>query len=119
MQAAVSTLLPFADRSLFFSAVTVIALSIAHPGQYMPRDYMTAFGGYKKVAFRGQSVVKMTNPSEQPTAGYSRVSLVPPPLAPPPSNNTAANNPPMTQVNPSMNFSDPWNNRPSPGAERY
>ena len=94
----------------------VIAFNITHPGTHLPHEYATVGGGYKKAGFR-QPAVKVAD-ADQPTAGYSRVSLVPPPLAPP--NNNA---PPMkqmnTSMNTSMNFSDPWNNRPSPGAERY
>ena len=80
----------------------------------MPPEYNTIRHAYKKPGFKA-TVAKEVE-EEQRTAGYSRVSLVPPPLAPPP--NQAA--PPMNHIpHSSMNFSDPWNNRPSPGADRY
>ncbi|MCJ1476129.1 hypothetical protein MMC13_004794 [Lambiella insularis] len=91
----------------------LMVYNVAHPGRFLPSDYCTIRHGYKKPGYKGVPATKAEE-DEQPAAGYSRVSLVPPPLAPP------RNNAQMSQApNSSVTFSSPWNSRPSPGADRY
>ena len=76
----------------------------------MPSEYMTLGHAFKKADFRPATSTKEVE--EQPTAGYSRVTLVPPPLNPP------SNKAPQAQDT-GVAFSDPWNNRSSTSAARY
>ena len=76
----------------------------------MPQDYMTIGHAFKKPGFRPAAETKEIE--EQPTAGYSRVTLVPPPLNPP-------THKPSQSQDTGVAFSDPWNNRSSSSAARY
>ena len=92
--------------------VVLILFSIVHPGKYIPSEYTTIDHAYRQPGFRPEGASKETE-EHTTAAGYSRVTLVPPPLAPPLNSN-------RTQApESSVNFNDPWNNRPSPGTERY
>ena len=67
----------------------------------MPQDYTTIGHAFKKEGFRpGGTTAKEVE--EQPNAGYSRVTLVPPPLNPPPPKTGQGQDTGVA-------FSDPWN----------
>ena len=73
---------------------------------------MTIGHAFKKPGFRPGGVAATKEVEEPPTAGYSRVTLVPPPLNPPPHK-------PSIGPDTGVAFSDPWNNRSSSSAARY
>lgn len=88
----------------------LVLFNFIHPGHHIPIEYTTVSHGYKRPGFRNVPLLKEPDEEEEPAAGYSKVSLVPPPLAPP-----GQSNPPMQHASQSaMTFTDPWTSQPSP-----